>query len=93
MLAFSPGEYFRSFGKSGEYISSNAAQINIPVFITSARSEHEKWKNIYNALPAKNKTYFLPESEGNHGSRALWEKFEDNKQYWAAVTKFLKSVK
>jgi hypothetical protein len=32
---------------------------------------------------------FLPNSTGNHGSRALWEKFDDHDAYWKSVKEFL----
>ena len=89
VLAFSPGEYFKSFGKSSDFIGSSAKNINVPVFITSARSEKKSWWSIYEAIPSDQKKYFVPETSGNHGSRALWEKFYDQKAYWAEVDKFL----
>ncbi|MCZ6520126.1 MAG: dienelactone hydrolase family protein [Bacteroidetes bacterium] len=89
VLAFSPGEYFKSFGKSSDYISNSAKNIYVPVFITSARSEKKSWQSIYEAIPSDQKKYFVPETSGNHGSRALWEKFYDQKAYWAEVDKFL----
>jgi dienelactone hydrolase len=93
MLAFAPGEYFKRFGKAADYIQSHAAKIAMPVFVTSAKDEHENWKAIYEKLPSKNKSYFLPKTEGQHGSRALWEKFPEHKDYWKAVTKFLEDLK
>ena len=89
VLAFSPGEYFKSYGKPSDYIGSSAKNINVPVFITSARSEKKSWWSIYEAIPSDQKKYFVPETSGNHGSRALWEKFYDQKAYWAEVDKFL----
>ncbi|KAA3610760.1 MAG: alpha/beta hydrolase [Calditrichaeota bacterium] len=93
MLAFAPGEYFKKAGKPSDYISTHAALVKVPVFITSAKDEHKNWKAIYKALPSKDKANFLPKTDGQHGSRALWEKFPEHKDYWAAVTKFLKAVK
>jgi len=93
VMAFAPGEYFENQGKSKSYITSSAKNITIPVFITSAKSEKDKWWGIYEAIPAGNKTYYLPQTTGNHGSRALWEKFPDNSGYWEAVTEFLNSLK
>ncbi len=90
VLAFSPGEYFVRFGKSKTYIADFAKEIISPVFITSAHNEKENWINIYNSLPSDKKQYFLPETIGNHGSRALWEKFDDSKNYWKALKIFLK---
>ena len=31
----------------------------------------------------------MPKTKGNHGSRALWSKFNDSNDYWHAVSKFL----
>ncbi|MEQ9298269.1 MAG: alpha/beta hydrolase [Cyclobacteriaceae bacterium] len=88
-LAFSPGEYFKAFGKPSDYIQSFAAEIGDPVFITSARNEKGNWWPIYEAIPSEQKSFFVPESLGNHGSRALWQKFTDHRDYWKAVDAFL----
>jgi len=90
VLAFSPGEYFVRFGKSKTFIADFAKTITLPVFITSAHNEKENWINIYKSLPSEKKQYFVPQTNGNHGSRALWKKFDDSKDYWKAVSKFLK---
>ncbi len=92
VLAFAPGEYFKGFGQAEDWITQSAKHIKIPAFITSAKKEHEYWKGIFEAIPGTTKRSFLPASEGNHGSRALWEQFEDHQSYWEAVTKFLKSI-
>ncbi|MEM8896355.1 MAG: alpha/beta hydrolase [Bacteroidota bacterium] len=91
-LAFSPGEYFKNFGKPGDYIQSFAGDIDDPVFVTSARNEKNNWWSIYEAIPGESKTYFVPESLGNHGSRALWQKFTDHRAYWEAVDAFLTNL-
>lgn len=88
VLSFSPGEYF---GKKN-YISSSAAKIKSPVFITSAKKEKKNWSGIYDAIVADKKQFFLPETDGNHGSRALWERFADNESYWKAVKEFLETI-
>ena len=88
-LAFAPGEYFQSLGKPGNWIASSAKKIACPVFITSAKKEQKNWESIYAAIASENKTSFLPKTTGNHGSRALWAKFDDSTQYWAAVKPFL----
>lgn len=91
-LAFSPGEYFVSQGKPRDFIASSASHISDPVFITSARNEKNSWWGIYVSISSDKKEYFLPETSGNHGSRALWQKFADSAAYWDAVKKFLKSI-
>ena len=84
-LAFAPGEYFARFDKPATWIADAAARIRCPVFVTSARNEHKAWKAIFAAIPEDApKTSFLPEAEGNHGSRALWKKFEDSAEYLRA---------
>jgi len=93
VLAFAPGEYFERLGKSNHYIVDSAQHINIPVFITSAKLEKENWWNIFQKIPSKNKQYFLPVTKGQHGSRALWEKFKEHQLYWKAVRQFLDSIK
>ncbi len=90
VIAFSPGEYFRKMGKSGNYVQQHAAKLTIPVFVTSAKDEHNQWKAIFEAIPSDQKVSFLPAEEGQHGSRALWENFPQHQAYWDALTAFLK---
>lgn len=90
VLAFAPGEYFSRFGKSKKWIEDSAKNINDPVFITSAKAEESKWKAIFNSIKSDKKVSFIPETIGNHGSRALWKKFGDSEDYWKAVKEFLK---
>ncbi|MEE8104990.1 MAG: alpha/beta fold hydrolase [Planctomycetota bacterium] len=89
VLSFAPGEYFGRFGKPGDWVTQSASKIACPAFITSAQREGPQWKAIYAAIPGNKKMSFLPTTEGQHGSRALWEKFPDNDQYWKAVKAFL----
>ena len=93
VLSFSPGEYFEKSGKTSDWITGSAKNIECPVFITSAKGEKQRWTSIYNAIKSGKKEMFVPETEGNHGSRALWKKFEDSKEYWKAVEKFLEKLK
>ena len=90
VLSFAPGEYFQRLGKPANWIALSAAKITAPVFITSAKSEYNNWSAIFGAIAGDNKTKFIPKTKGNHGSRALWEKFDDSGDYWNAVTPFLK---
>jgi len=92
VVAFSPGEYFKPFGKPADFIKLSAAKISCPSLITSARSEKNSWWAMYEAIQGDEKVYYLPETSGNHGSRALWQKFTDHKGYWKALTKFLSGI-
>ncbi|OFY93144.1 MAG: hypothetical protein A3K10_08800 [Bacteroidetes bacterium RIFCSPLOWO2_12_FULL_31_6] len=89
VLSFAPGEYFDDLGKPTDYVTQSAKNIVEPVFITSAKEEKSNWWNIYQVIPSIGKANFLPETEGQHGSRSLWEKFPEHKLYWEAVTAFL----
>jgi len=91
VVAFAPGEYFTKFGKGKTWVTESAKNITVPVFVTSAKSERGKWAPIYNSINTDTKTSYLPDTKGNHGSRALWGKFFDSPGYWEAVTRFLKN--
>jgi len=86
ILSFSPGEYF---DYKGQKIVDYAKGVKSPVFITSARNEHDSWRDIYAAVTNPNKQSFLPTEKGFHGSKALWEENEGNEEYWKAVSAFL----
>lgn len=89
VLSFSPGEYFSDLGRPDNWVTNTAAGIKAPVFVTSARSERENWQGIYAAIRSA-KASFVPNTKGNHGSRALWAKFVDSAGYRQAVETFLK---
>lgn len=90
VLAFSPGEYFKSMGKPADYVTQSAQKITCKTFITSARHEKKSWWSFYEVIPDDRRWYFLPEqTSGNHGSSALFIKNPDHKEYWAAVMGFL----
>lgn len=88
VLSFSPGEYF---GKDN-FIKNSASKITVPTFITSAKNEKKSWSAIHDAIATKTKISYLPTTTGNHGSRALWNKFNDNEGYWVAVKDFLNTL-
>lgn len=89
VLAFAPGEYFARFGQSEDWITVSAKKIAVPTFVTSAKNEYGRWKGIFDAIELESKTKFVPQTAGNHGSRALWEQFDDHEDYWTAVNSFL----
>lgn len=88
ILCFAPGNYFKINNKE---LKTFAAKITSPVFITSAKNEHANWKGIYGAIKS-DKSYFLPQSEGKHGSKALWTNNPNHQEYWTAVKQFLKTI-
>lgn len=90
VLAFSPGEYFESAGKPATWIREAAAKIRVPVFITSARNEQHQWAALFAAIPSADKVSYVAPTAGNHGSRALWRRFDDSPGYWTAVETFMR---
>jgi pimeloyl-ACP methyl ester carboxylesterase len=89
VIAFSPGEYFSAFGWNRDIIQTSSANIKCPVFITSARSEEDNWKKIYDAIPVKTKVSFLPQLDGKNGAKVLWSVFPESEEYWKALKNFL----
>jgi dienelactone hydrolase len=89
VLAFAPGEYFSEDGKPETWVADAARKITVPAFITSARAEKPNWAPLFAAIPDGKKASYLPETDGNHGSRALWKEFDDSPGYWEAVSAFL----
>ncbi len=90
IVAFSPGEYFEYQNKK---IRDYAREQKCPVFISSAKHEFESWKEIYDSIPNQGKQFYLPEDEGFHGAKALWEKNRGSEAYWKAIEAFLKTIK
>jgi len=88
LLSFAPGEYFKINNKD---LKTYAGKVTCPVFVTSAKSEYKNWKALYDNVKSE-KSYFLPESEGKHGSKALWNNNPSHQEYWAAVKKFLQGL-
>lgn len=87
VLAFSPGEYFDGKPSVGQH----AANITVPTFITSAKTEQLTWAGILKAIPeSTTKTGFTPKGKGAHGSSALIpSKSDAADEYWEAVKAFL----
>ncbi len=90
VLAFAPGEYFKKPSEKAITIKSSAKNIQIPTFITSAKNEKDNWWEIYQSINTSTKKYYLPKTQGSHGSRALWKKFPHSESYWTATKIFLK---
>ncbi len=90
VLSFSPGDYY---GDDKPSLSTVVPEIKKPVFITSSRKEGDGLKDLLTDVTwGKDKIHFVPESEGFHGSRALWEGQEGAEEYWKAVVSFLSKI-
>lgn len=88
VLSFSPGEYL-----SGVSVEKAAKGINVPTFITAAKSETGQWRTIHKAIPASaNAVGFSPKGRGRHGSSSLIAERSSNfEEYWQAVEAFLQA--
>ena len=89
LLAFSPGEYLHG----ASTVRKAAAQVSIPIFVTSAMDPKEiaTAKSILDVSPSAEKTQFVPQIGGVHGSSTLREDKNPHgaEENWLAVKKFL----
>ena len=89
ILAFSPFEYLRG----SSTVRKAAAQVSIPIFVTSAKDPKEiaMAKSILDVAPSAEKSQFVPQIAGVHGSSTLREdqNLDGAKENWAAVKQFL----
>lgn len=88
VMAFSPGEYFTPRVE----VAPSAKHIKAAVFVTAAKDEEKRLRPIYDVITSP-KTLFLPSTQGTHGSSALYEKYEDSKDYWEAVEGYLQQFR
>jgi alpha-beta hydrolase superfamily lysophospholipase len=88
LLAFSPGDYVE-----GGLVSRAAAELDMPVFITSATTLTEIGyaQPVFDAVASPDKEYFLPTRGGEHGSLTLIraENPDGHEEMWGAVLNFL----
>ena len=90
VASFSPGEYFGD--DHPKLIETASSKVACPAFITSSKKEGPMWAPFFAAIPGKEgerKWGYLPEDEGQHGSKALWSTFEGHRALWDAFSAFL----
>ena len=91
IISFSPGDYF---GEQKAKLSKVIPAIDKPFFITSSKAESVRLKEaIGDVSPSVSQTQFVPNSDGFHGSKALWIGQEGADDYWAALELFLNAIK
>jgi dienelactone hydrolase len=93
VLAFSPGEYLNG----PPSVASAAAQLSVPIFVTSAKDSGEiaAAKEILDAAHSTVRVQFIPHVAGVHGSSTLRPDRNPSgeKENWAAVEQFLTTRK
>jgi dienelactone hydrolase len=90
VVAFSPGEYF---GKE-LVLREKIGTILVPVFVTSSKSEAKKVTELAAGLnPDILFEQYIPETEGDHGSKVLWKGADGQAAYWDALITFLDGIR
>jgi dienelactone hydrolase len=90
MIAFSPGDYF---GEAAPSLSTAFAKTKKPFMVTSSKEEAPALTTLIGDKSMQtNQSQFIPESEGFHGSRALWEGQKGAENYWHSITTFLSKI-
>jgi len=91
VISFSPGDYF---GDKKTSLKEVIPTIKKPFFLTSSKAEAEKLSELVQGVALKkNQVQFIPESDGFHGSRAIWVGQKGADEYWNALKGFLASIK
>ncbi|CAA9489129.1 MAG: hypothetical protein AVDCRST_MAG91-444 [uncultured Sphingomonadaceae bacterium] len=92
LLSFSPGEYLGG----GDTVRRAAARVRVPVFVTSAKdaAEIQAARTILAAVASPDKTQFIPELGGVHGSSTLIPALNPGgaEANWRAVLAFLDRI-
>jgi dienelactone hydrolase len=88
VIAFSPGEYF------GDDLRMEASidTLSKPIFIAVTRREEPYIRQMMSNVPEDSYTLFVPEQQGVHGARALWEDNESRDEYWLALLMFINNL-
>ena len=91
IIAFSPGDYF---GDAAPSLSTAFAKADKPFLVTSSKEEAGTLTALIGStkLDDKQQFQFIPESDGFHGSRALWTGQKGAEEYWNAITSFLNEI-
>lgn len=90
IISFSPGDYF---GGEAPSLSIDFKNTKKPFFVTSSKEEAPALTTLIGNIPLrKNQLQFIPESDGFHGSKALWTGQKGAEEYWEALLDFLKAV-
>jgi dienelactone hydrolase len=89
-ISFSPGDYFDDKKQSLKIIFS---ELKKPFFVTSSKQEATILRALVDVNKLKeNQIQFIPQSDGFHGSKTLWNGQKGADEYWIAITEFLKSL-
>lgn len=86
VISFSPGGYFRDKLPSLKAVNPKIKQFFLLHPLRRIKRMLKKNK------PSKKQLQFIPESDGFHGSRALWVGQNGADKYWLALKDFLNVI-
>jgi len=90
IISFSPGDYF---GDQLPSLKKIFPKIQQPFLVTSSKAESKELKELLSNLEQSHlQLQYIPNSEGFHGSRALWINQKGSEEYWTAIIQFLKEI-
>lgn len=89
VIAFSPGEYFQPKVVIKEFLNEYDKEI----FVASTIKEGPFVQDLVSGISADILTLFIPtETEGVHGSKALWDIQPGNEEVWLSLLLFFKKI-
>jgi len=85
---------FNHFGDSRPTLESMLPSLDKPFFMTSSKEEVPVvTKILKDQKLTEQQLQFIPNGEGNHGSKAIWNGQKDAEEYWVALKSFLNDVR
>jgi pimeloyl-ACP methyl ester carboxylesterase len=89
VVAFSPGEYFQP----RLILKSTLEDYDKPIFVASTSKEKPFVQELIGNIPDNLIMFFVPkESEGTHGSKALWENQTGSEEVWLSLLLFFEKI-
>ena len=90
IISFSPGDYF---GDKLPSLKTVFPKIEQPFLVTSSKEEASQLRELFPDSEENSLQFqFIPQSDGFHGSRALWIDQEGAKEYWMVIESFLSKI-
>lgn len=88
VVAFSPGEYFQPRLVLKEYLNEYDKRI----FVASTAKEKPFVNDLISDIPSELLDFYVPETGGMHGSKALWENYPQSEEVWLSLLLFFKKI-
>jgi dienelactone hydrolase len=89
VVVFSPAEYF----DDKSFVAKHCAGLDKPLFATASKEHSDEVTDLIKDVVSRVKVQYIPQSEGENGSKVLWSDKLGNQEYWIALMSFLNKVK